>query len=552
MTPAIHDGLGRGSARGTGRAAGVLALLLAAAAIVAGRVRTMHEPLERDIATYAVIGHELRQGRALYSDLWDHKPPLVHLVFAGADLAAGYGERSVLLVNVVAALLTLTGVYAAARWGAQAAGLGPSCAAWAALAWGIASLNQTLEANQPNTEAFINPCLAWMLALFLRHSGRRMPWSAALAVGALAAAATLFKHIAIVAFAALAAAHVGAGMLRRVTVDDEGKGAGEAIARTVRMAAAGAVVALAWGVTIGCFAAGGHLADFNDAVFTFNRGYAGSLARNLALAVLEDGTNVAFFLATVLPSAVVATLHARGAWGARRAAPFHLLAAMAVATLVMVGLPGKGFWHYYQLYLPTAAVAAAWGVGLLRELPGERTRWFPDALAGLAVAWAAAVHAVELRRSPDDWSREKYGDLFVEGRDQALELARLLRPGETFYHYGDDSNLYFHARSSPPTGVFYHIPLLRGPLTEKLARRVAADLEKARPALVVVRPFELARLRATPPDARTDLHRLLLGEYQELPGRGEARAFVLLARKGEGVAEMGRRLAAEAGERRER
>src|SRR5438874_11529227 len=65
------------------------------------RLHTYHEPLERDLTTYAVIAHEMLDGKALYSELWDHKPPAIHVTYAAAELIAGYGPKSILLMNVV-------------------------------------------------------------------------------------------------------------------------------------------------------------------------------------------------------------------------------------------------------------------------------------------------------------------------------------------------------------------------------------------------------------------------------------------------------------------
>ena len=45
-----------------------------------------NEPLERDLTTYAVIAHEMLEGKALYSELWDHKPPAIHVTYAAAEL----------------------------------------------------------------------------------------------------------------------------------------------------------------------------------------------------------------------------------------------------------------------------------------------------------------------------------------------------------------------------------------------------------------------------------------------------------------------------------
>jgi hypothetical protein len=73
--------------------------------IFATRWTLQYEPLERDITTYAVAGREILTGRVLYSDLWDHKPPGIHLIFAGATALVGPGVPAVLLVNVALPIL---------------------------------------------------------------------------------------------------------------------------------------------------------------------------------------------------------------------------------------------------------------------------------------------------------------------------------------------------------------------------------------------------------------------------------------------------------------
>src|SRR5690349_11314852 len=67
---------------------GALAVL-----IVLARWHTYSEPLERDITTYAVIAHQILEGKLLYTELFDHKPPAVHTTYAAAELIAGYGRN---------------------------------------------------------------------------------------------------------------------------------------------------------------------------------------------------------------------------------------------------------------------------------------------------------------------------------------------------------------------------------------------------------------------------------------------------------------------------
>ncbi len=69
----------------------VVILMLLAGVIAVARLHTYHEPMERDLATYLLIGREMLNGRELYSDLWNHKPPAIHATYAAAVAIAGPG-----------------------------------------------------------------------------------------------------------------------------------------------------------------------------------------------------------------------------------------------------------------------------------------------------------------------------------------------------------------------------------------------------------------------------------------------------------------------------
>ena len=157
-------------------------LVVLAATLVAARLHTYDEPLQTDITGAAVIGHELLAGRALYADMWDHKPPALHLTHAVAIALVGYGPGAIFLLNITAGIVTLLGVYAAgAALGSVSAGL------WAAAFWTAISGDIWMHGNQPNTEAFIalppdarRPRARPLLAL---RASRRQAGSASRTVG---------------------------------------------------------------------------------------------------------------------------------------------------------------------------------------------------------------------------------------------------------------------------------------------------------------------------------------------------------------------------------
>src|SRR5207237_10441068 len=113
-------------------AAGLIALC---ALIFSLRLHTYDEPLERDLTTYAVIAHEMLNGKNLYSDLWDHKPPAIHVTYAAAEWIAGYGRGSIFLMNVAAAMATLVACYFAG----SSAGGGWVAGCLAAAFWAFSS-----------------------------------------------------------------------------------------------------------------------------------------------------------------------------------------------------------------------------------------------------------------------------------------------------------------------------------------------------------------------------------------------------------------------------
>ncbi len=61
-----------------------------------------------DEGIYAGVGHQLVDGKKLYQEVWDHKPPFIYLLFSGADLL-GWPEGLIFLkgLSVILGILTI-------------------------------------------------------------------------------------------------------------------------------------------------------------------------------------------------------------------------------------------------------------------------------------------------------------------------------------------------------------------------------------------------------------------------------------------------------------
>ena len=437
--------------------------------IALARLHTYNEPTDRDTGAYGVMAHEMLNGKRLYDGvLLDQKPPAIHFTYAVAEVLAGYGRAQVYLLAVVAGVAMLIGVYFAGKE------LGGGCEGglWAAAFWTVAGGDLALEANQPNSEAFIN---AWTVfgLLFLFGKVRGMiPWRQAVLAGVCFAAASLYKHVVVVVplFAGLA----------YIACPRPGRSRREALWDVVIV---GLVGVLAWAGLFAYFGATGRFGGVIDCLFKYNQYYSGDKGHNMALMVRP---HLLFPppLYNLIPLALLSVggIVAGLLWK-RESYPWVALAGLAVGTAFAVALPGRFFAHYYQLWFPFLILGAAAAAGFI----GKNFRHLRLARL-VAPAALVALVANELPYyflSAKEWSAEKYGPVFVETDLVARELRVLLKPGETFFQFGEEPELYFDTGTRPES-TFCIDGVFSGPLASQLARRTVSDLLGHPPDLLLV------------------------------------------------------------------
>ncbi len=443
-------------------------LVLCCAWILFARFHTYYEPLERDLTTYAVIGHELLEGRELYSDLWDIKPPAIYTSYAAAEAVFGRSELSIYALGVLCALLTLFGIHRAVFL------FGRIGRIWAMLAWAWICSDIDLQANQPNTEVFINTCVVMAFALFFPTLRDELGRGRAIAIGLLFAIATLFKPVAILIAAALGVCHLIVERKRRAWVE------------VGSMALAGGAV---WLLVYGYFFVTQRADDFTNVLFVYGSYYA-SLAHGGIIENLVQGLQPSALwpspLYVGIPLALVALIGlVHGLYQGPRAIWAYYF-AWVVGTWAAVALPGHALPHYYQLWLPVLVVGCGWTLGTWAKSAKPAHGIAANVVGIIIVSHLVGVAIPAFSKDAEEWSRVKYGELFIDTRNYAYELEQILEPGETLYQWGMETGFYHYRKQAPPTGLLWYDPALSGPLAEELSLRIIQDLEAKQPELLVM------------------------------------------------------------------
>ncbi len=531
---------------------GAVALLaLLSLWIFVTRLHTLNEPFERDIITCIEFGRMMADGKRMYVDMVEFKPPGAFAAWMLIHQTIGSEPPQVFVVGVVVSVLTMLGIYSAAvalTGGSRAAGV------WAAVFWALTSGERLIQGNQPNIEVFMNLFLAWGVAVLARcaldeFGGRRAKAWRYVVVGLLLSLATLQKHHLFITVVLFCCAWLAGAWAMRREHD------GTVRRAIVGAAIIGATITVCWTLVIGYFAMTGRFRPFTDQLVNYAVNYSTSgggtraiestsIWRNLAQPFVDtsflmpERTTYAVPLFALAFAAIVTSM----VTGAASRALGYLMIAWIVGTYLTIALPGTFFPHYYQLYLPPLAIGAAWGTLVVAQ-------WLHHPqlhrLVGIATTLFVALLVVpEYGDSADQWSIVKYHNAFVLVRQVAALVEPLVPADETFFEIGTDPGLYYYAHRKPSSGIFWAHRTLIGPYRGVWSKKVIEDLDATQPNLIVL------DLKCKPPKSHPFTkwmhdHRFIAVDhpglaalYENLPPAD--RRFVFLVREGSVVWERAR------------
>jgi len=469
-----------------------LVLTLFAFLSVLPRLFHLKVPFERDEGVYAYIADAISRGKLPYLDAFDNKSPGIYYLY---DLSFKLFGHEVYAPRILAVLFMLAAVLIIFRLVYRLTESFPA-GLLAMVFLGLATSSPVYTGFNANTEIFTVPLVLGALLLLSDDdpAPRRYLWA-----GLLFGCALMLKQsvipIAVFSFAA---------SILRVIRD------GKKLLANTSLYAMGGALPLA--LFTAYFAASHALNPFLSGLFLFNFGYMSVQSANLgwprfleAMGNFLQWDTVAWLAGLAGSAAYLALSRDR-----RR---FLVAAAMAgAAASVAMGKYFTG--HYFIFFVPFLALGVGLGTGVLAT--GTRRRnvvWGGWLLAGFALITQIPFFGM----SSAEILKQGYGSgLFTQTALVGDYLKRSVRGDRSAYIIGAEPEILFYAGLTTPTRFFYpHTLMVPATFTSAFRREALADLERAKPAyLVVVRnPDAHFPFAEHPEEFYRPLHRLF-ARYQ--------------------------------------
>ena len=439
--------------------------------ILLQRFHTYHESIDRDVSTYAVIAHEIIKGKSLYSGiLTDQKPPAIFITYTLGELAFGYGKRELCMLGAMAASLFLLAIPRLRNF------LSPLSVFYAAVFWTLVCSSLPLEANQPNTESFINLWMLFGLGFLLKDRSINRDWKVAVGAGICFAIASLYKHSIVIIPIMVSLA---------IVIWPTG---GRSRLRSLNYALIIGIIGLAfWVGTFLYFKLTGRAENFSNWIFTHNRYYSGSITDN----ILNLSNYASVSLIIISPLFALSFVGLLIGFYNREYNKAGFLLFLAFGSAIAVALPGKYFPHYFQLWFPFLIVASGFAIDEISRLSIIPIR-LRQTIPLIVIMTLVFLQYPFWRLTCKECSDYKFGYIFINTERCSNIVSKMLKPNETFYQIGDEPETYMYTGKSPIGPI-----AIGNGLSGPLASQISEELMKAvhsNPDLILVEKYAIPEI----------------------------------------------------------
>ena len=433
-------------------------------------LRTNYYP-SHDYSIFSYIGQQILRGKIPYTQLWDHKPPLIFYLNALGLKVAGGSLAGIWILEFLAFFLgTLLLLHVLKRFF-------PTWTALAVLIPGSLHYARLFDFGNYTEEAslFLALCAVWIM--FASGKGQRSPWKG-LACGLLCGLAFTCKQNTIGAWIGLFLTDL-AGLFH----EQERRAAFRVRLHFWLMAAAGFLaVNLGWALY---FASKDALGAYWDVAFRFNFLYSEQSGANRLATAWTTLTFLPAFSPFLLLGyigwifeAVCCGKKGIGAYASGAPLTFTALAGLPFE-LLFAGLSGMNYQHYFILCIPPLIVLICVLVGKLCARFSWNAMKFRIVIA--AVLLIASYPLVNIYRQ--DYT-PRGPSAYTKARDLLLSETVPDRP---ILVWGSRSAIYVMSERYAPTAYFNERPLylFPGDVQAEQWEELLSDLKNDPPQVVI-------------------------------------------------------------------
>ncbi|NCF69048.1 MAG: hypothetical protein GWP61_24065 [Chloroflexi bacterium] len=421
----------------------------------------------RDSGVFLYIGWRMLQGDIPYLDVWDHKPPVIFLINALGLLIGGGSRWGVWLVELgLLFLAALLGFKLIKRY------LGTLPAIFALYLW-LLSLAFIINGGNLTTEytlAIQFACL-W-LAIEAEEKGYFF-WRGYL-IGILCAIAFLTKQNAIGVVVAILLYLI----VSRVII-----GQFRTLIRALLVIALGVLTVFFLVLTF--FVATGAFEVFWDAAFAYNFVYVSStlsehLEGSLTGLRLLGNTGLAQ-LALIGWGAALTILSFHRKLERKYIAPLTIALIALPVELLLVGMSGKAYRHYYMALLPIFSIFASFAFWLMLSR-------ISSLQPGKSIGAFFTLAVMLLLLLPPTWDYIQLAQTYNKPADSELasRIADATTSDDSVLIWGAESITNFESQRRSPTRFVYQYPLYtEGYADERLIEEFLEEIIKNKPRLII-------------------------------------------------------------------
>jgi hypothetical protein len=464
-------------------AVGVILLMMAVA-----RIHFLKVPLERDEGEYAYAGQLILQGCAPYDRVYNMKMPGIYAAYAGIMALCGQSCTGIHLGLLIVNGVTIILVFLLGRRLA-----GPSAGVFAAAAFAVMSLAQSVLGPFAHAEHFVLPFALAGILLLLRATDRNS--TAALLTGAVLLGIGFLMKQHGAGFILLAGFYLLCREVRRQPL------------RLKSLLLKGGVftagILLPFGVTCLLLLHAGVFKRFWFWTVVYAREYVSLVPLRAGVLLLESEIP-----GIVLSAAAIWVLAGVGLLAlfiSRRLREHSLFLLGFLICSFLCTCPGFYFRnHYFLLLLPAIALLSGVGLaGIQQVLAGSKLRAVTIAVpvvVGVGVLSAAMFQQKDFLSLTDVnvVSRVTYDDNpFPESLKIAEYIKAHTSSSDTVAILGSEPQILFYANRRSATGYIYAYPLMEPhPYALEMQKDMIQQIETAKPKFLVFVDVSMSWLAA--------------------------------------------------------